>query len=390
MSISQDFHELVGSIYDAALEPRRWTNVLEEISAALGAQSAALHSQDQVTGKGWGITSNIDPAAPPLYFGYFATRNVIRRRRNECLELDGSSQAWRRRVIHDEHLLPKGELVHSEYYADFLKRFDLHSLLMMGLAIEERRFASLNFYRPARREQFGQSEIDLATKLQPHFIRSFELSLKLSDLQRIAGGFADFFDRSPNAVFLVDGAGHVHHLNRAAEALVAAGTGLKISSGVLVASGGRDSGKFRDAIADAAAAEARAATSFALSRPDRRSLAVTVCNVRRDRLAGFAGDPLVMVCVSDPESGLPMPAERLQQLYGLTPAEAKVAIELSLGCEPKLIAERLSLTVNTVRFQIARIFAKTQTSRQAELVRLLGQVCGTCLDWSEPAAARKN
>jgi len=70
----------------------------------------------------------------------------------------------------------------------------------------------------------------------------------------------------------------------------------------------------------------------------------------------------------------------LRQLYGLTPAESKIAVELLSGTEPKRIAERHSLSIHTVRVHIARILAKTETSRQADLVRLLAHVCGMSFD----------
>lgn len=373
---------MIGSIYNAALDPSRWTDVLNDVSAALHAESAALHVQDQATGKGWGITANVDSTAGPLYFGYFATRNPIRGPRNDLLRLRRDSTEWRSRVFHDEHVLPKSELMRSEYYGDFLKRFDMHSLLMMGLAVDSSRFASVSFIRPGRQEQFGNEEIELASGLQSHLIRSFELSLKFSNVQRESGGFADFVNRSPNAVFLVDGTGYVRHLNVAAEALIAARAGLVISKGLLAGNSGRETNKLSQAIAIAAGlgARDRGGASLALFRADRRPLPVTVCPVQDDPLPGFPVEPLVLVCASDPGRGRPVPAERLQQLYGLTPSEAKVAIELSLGFEPRVVAERLSLSIHTVRFQLARIFAKTRTSRQAELVQLLDQVCSLCLE----------
>ncbi len=366
-------------VYDAALEPPRWTDVLTRVADAVHADGAALHYQDQVTGKGWGIVSRVDPAAASLYFGHFATRNPIRRGRNAFLGLGRDPVGWRSRAFTDEHALPKSELMRSEYYGDFLRRFDMHSLLMMGLAAEATRFASINFIRPARRDQFGQSELDLAGLLQPHLIRAFGLSLRLCDIENQSLGLAEYFDRSPHAVFLADAGGRVRHLNRAAEILVAAGKGLTIKAGVLVAGASNDSRKLRDALALAAStdAEKRSGSTMSLSRPTpRKAIPVIVSPVRAERHGPFSSAPLALVCASDPDAGGAAPAERLRELYGLTNAEAKVALELLLGHEPKRIAERLSLSVHTVRVHLARLLAKTETSRQAELVRLLERVSG--------------
>lgn len=61
----------------------------------------------------------------------------------------------------------------------------------------------------------------------------------------------------------------------------------------------------------------------------------------------------------------------LRQLYALTPSEARLAERLMAGDTPERAAEALGVTVATVRTYLASIFRKTETNRQAELVRLL-------------------
>lgn len=61
------------------------------------------------------------------------------------------------------------------------------------------------------------------------------------------------------------------------------------------------------------------------------------------------------------------PIERL----GLTAAETRIATRLVDGRSPREIAAELGVGVSTVRTHLARIFAKTGTSRQAELVSFL-------------------
>jgi DNA-binding CsgD family transcriptional regulator len=68
------------------------------------------------------------------------------------------------------------------------------------------------------------------------------------------------------------------------------------------------------------------------------------------------------------------PAERkeyLRRRYGLTPAEADVALEIVKGEGRDACAARLGITTATVRAHLGRIFEKTGVHRQAELVHLL-------------------
>ena len=64
----------------------------------------------------------------------------------------------------------------------------------------------------------------------------------------------------------------------------------------------------------------------------------------------------------------------LQQIFGLTSAEGSLAIAMVQGIAPDEIAERRSVSRTTIRTQLASVFAKTQTRRQAELVARLGRL----------------
>ena len=68
--------------------------------------------------------------------------------------------------------------------------------------------------------------------------------------------------------------------------------------------------------------------------------------------------------------------EVLRRIYGLTRAESQVAMRVLNGDGLAPIAEELSVSLTTVRTHLQRIFDKTGTHRQAELVRLLLTVSG--------------
>lgn len=64
-------------------------------------------------------------------------------------------------------------------------------------------------------------------------------------------------------------------------------------------------------------------------------------------------------------------AEALFQRFGLTPAEAKVAIALTEGLQAQDMAQRFDVARTTIAFHMRNIFQKTATTRQAELVARL-------------------
>src|SRR4029079_16210961 len=78
-----------------------------------------------------------------------------------------------------------------------------------------------------------------------------------------------------------------------------------------------------------------------------------------------------LVVIVDPEREPLALASMLKGLYGLTPAEATVAIEVLRGGGLQSVADKMSVSISTVRIHLQRVFDKTATHRQAELVRLL-------------------
>lgn len=78
-----------------------------------------------------------------------------------------------------------------------------------------------------------------------------------------------------------------------------------------------------------------------------------------------------VVLVTDPsQNDCPAP-EVVDAFFDLTPAEYRVAKLLVEGKSPRDIAKCLNVSANTVKSQLASVYGKTGTTRQAELVRLL-------------------
>ena len=99
---------------------------------------------------------------------------------------------------------------------------------------------------------------------------------------------------------------------------------------------------------------------------------VDVIPVARDS-ADDAGAPAaaVTVLVTDGEQAGAPSADALRCYYGLTPAEAELTSLLVEGLPLERAAARRGVSRNTARGQLKRIFSKTRTNRQAELVGLV-------------------
>jgi DNA-binding CsgD family transcriptional regulator len=89
---------------------------------------------------------------------------------------------------------------------------------------------------------------------------------------------------------------------------------------------------------------------------------------------GCAARATVLLLAREPDRSPRVTSAHLAELYNLTSAEARTAQALLAGKGPREIAAALNVGVATVHTRLHRVFDKTGTTRQAELLRLLMEI----------------
>lgn len=202
---------------------------------------------------------------------------------------------------------------------------------------------------------------------------------ELSDLRdALAGlsgnGVEQALDLVAVGVVLLDGTGRLLHANSAAHELAAVGDCIRIRSKGVDALDPVSGPAFRLSVSEAlAAAKAgeenvvgillhRVAGGGAVS-----ALACALPSGEADQSCA----PAVALFLSNPERNSRAPETLLMDLFGLTPAEARVAGALANGARSVDVAEELSVSQTTIAFHMRNLFQKTGTNRQADLVALI-------------------
>lgn len=179
---------------------------------------------------------------------------------------------------------------------------------------------------------------------------------------------------NPQAFFLLDHNGCVVRTNGAADALIESDDGLVASPQGLALRNPAEDNALQALIRRALIAmKSPAVEAMRALRPSgKRPYAILVSPLARETcVPATAAQPAVCVTIIDPDAPPRLSAAVLRALYDLTPAEARLAEQLAAGEDLKTAANRLGIGYGTVRAQLAAIFRKTETRRQAELVRLL-------------------
>ena len=102
-------------------------------------------------------------------------------------------------------------------------------------------------------------------------------------------------------------------------------------------------------------------------------LQVVAAPLPLDTRTKFTGDlaAVALLVIHDPSEKAYVPQEIIRTTFGLTPAEARLLLALSNGQSLREYSEEYHVTRNTARTHLKSLFAKTRTSKQSDLVRLL-------------------
>jgi DNA-binding CsgD family transcriptional regulator len=358
---------LLGSLYEAAADPTLWDSFLRQLAHYSHAGSAALVMHDNPSGvhtvaRNW----EVDPEGTRLYQEHYGALDIWAMRAAGL-----SLQSW---VGTSEQLCPFGEFSRSEYYNDFLQSLGIDHAAFALLRRASYGDAVLGIYRSQRRGEFGESELDLLRFLMPHVQRAFSLHLQISDLKARTGGITAALDMLPTGVLLVGARGEIVVMNQAASAILAKRDGLIATTTGLRAQCVSESNQLerliRQGVNASAGKQLSPAGALLISRGQQPPLQLLICPTRHFPV-DLANAACAVVFVTDPAQNERPAHDILCALFGLTPAEARVAMMLGDGNSPREIGQRLGVSSNTIKSQLASIYGKTGTSRQAQLVRLL-------------------
>lgn len=216
--------------------------------------------------------------------------------------------------------------------------------------------------------RFSDREVGELQAVLPALATALRLKRRLDLLDERTRMLEDALDAVETATFLLDRHGAVVHLNRAAERIITAADGLYCKEGMLAGARDADTIRLRRTIGEATG------SPCALARPSlRRPLLVRAVAIN-GRMLGERGGPgaaRTLLFVRDPAREDATGFDRIAGALGLTPREAQLAARFADGMSVAAAAEAVGITVGNARIHLKRIFDKTDTHRQAELVRLL-------------------
>ncbi len=363
-----DVADLAAAAYDAALDGELWPAVMERLRAAFGALSANVSGFDLGRMQGFVMNAGSDPAMIESYIAHYVKVDPTPKMLMRSLS---SGRSFTRTT-----LLPDAAMVHTEYYADWLRPQGIWHGLFAATACDEALASTITLTRERHKTDFGADASAALEALLPHVGRAVRTTCRLAAAEARGTGVEGLLAQLRDGALLLGANGTVLYANPAAEMLLRGGDGLATAQGKLHAARASDDAALQRAVSAGAAGSGG---TLAVARPSgRASLALAVHPASAGRLS--ASDPwriapmpaaLVFVVEPDRDCNGATAIRAFRALYGLTAAEAAVAEAIAQGQGAKDAAEALGIASSTLRWHLQHVFEKTGTARQAELARLV-------------------
>ncbi|HOX43790.1 MAG TPA: helix-turn-helix transcriptional regulator [Myxococcota bacterium] len=362
--------ELIQALYTVAEGTANWGPVLEKLRALTRSEGAVVRRANYDSGEGEVVFGSPMHADVQIDYARLhpSARTLVNSNRDRFVT-EGV-------VVTRRMVVAAPDFEASAFYREFLAPRGFYDFMNMVFEVRGSWVLNLTMVRSPAAGDYDDEDVALFQALAPHLRRAMELYRLLAGALNLSVALENSIDHLPIGVILVDALGKAIAVNRSATELLGRHEGLQLGAdGLLRAAEAEAQAELGRLIAEASRCGASATgcggTLNVTSSSGGRALALLVTPLRLERQALEDPRVLAAVFVRDPDHRPAATEEALQQLYGLTRAESRLASLLVSGLSLEESAKRLGVTTNTARTHLKRVFAKTQTSRQGDLVSLL-------------------
>ncbi|AKC68241.1 hypothetical protein MB84_00320 [Pandoraea oxalativorans] len=356
---------LIGTCYDGVLDEARWDQALREFNRWAGGIGFHSVTWDRARHCATRDSNSLD-ASPDLI------REFVEKLAPTDPRVALMLQQPVGRAMRCHHHLSDRYVSRSELYNDFLIPHGVRYTYGMHLDGADGTSELLAVFRAPDHAPFEDAddtpELEILTK---HIARAARLRAGTRHLQAQAAIGMAVLDHLDMAIVITDETGHVHYLNVAAHQRLGATRNVCIRGGKFTAVLPNDEQAVRRLITHATA-PMPVAGSHRLQGDNQQHWVVTVLPLRESHTCAAPWEkPMAMLTIGELDRRVTLGPYTLKVLFGLSPAEARLAQALAEGCELTQYAQNANVAINTARTQLRHIFDKTGCRRQTDLLRVL-------------------
>jgi DNA-binding CsgD family transcriptional regulator len=362
-------NDLIGQVYECALDPSLWNETLSHITAALcplSWEAAFLlwegHNPPRAEFvAASGLAGGVQEMYTAVYAGKHPWSQRLANYRN------GS-------VVDSDELMSRREFAETSFARDFLIPWGIDR--MVAVMLDGRRGGErLGLMLPGP----GERDLDELKRgmrvLAPHIQRAVRISQRIASLELAAGAAIEATDQAPFAVLSLDADLRVLSANRRVALYERAGV-ISTTQERLVFSHPAAQQKLIELSRSAPPAGLAFQALDAKAR-EHPVLAARIATQTAHPLGGVVeGASLIVTIGSAPGETPVVEINRVAEWYGLTPSEARLAVAISQGLTLQDYSAQRAVTINATRFLLKGIFRKTGATSQAQLTAMIARLPG--------------
>lgn len=355
---------VIDEIYEAFFDDEAFAALPAQLASSLGARSMILQ------------TFRADQP-PELAFSYFTDEMLGFYAEHELYHDDlwsnlAIEQGRFGTVLAIDDYISRDAFRRTRMFNECFRRFGDDTGVCLGAVMPlATGMVSIGAHRAIDAAPFGAEEAARLEEILPHIRRLVRAREALALARGQAAAAESVLDVLSPAVMLVDAAGRMRFANVQAQEMLQAGDGLSLLRGALSADAPSCAARLEQAIRTAALRREGQGDALVVARPSG-SPAYRLIVLPHPPRSG--GPSLALVLIDDPARRDPGLAWRLTRMFGMTEAEADLAVRLLDGLSPEEAADARDVRVSTVRSQIKSLLTKTETDRIGALLATLGRI----------------
>jgi DNA-binding CsgD family transcriptional regulator len=366
--------EVVALLYEAAVDPQEWIGALDRTYQLFDSMAAHFFVWDQALDQPVESRGSATYEGREAVLGYYL--RIDPRRVLLVRQPIGST------LLCHEHF-DDAFVRRNEFYQDYSLPLGRRYLMATNLLQSGPTTSILAVLRSPRQGPFGSDDQVILERLRPHLRRVARVHGRLEQQRRESELGRDLLDGVQTCLIAADAAARVVRMNQAAQTMLRAGNALRIASGRLVAWTHAQTDLLhrliRSATVTQAGEETNGGSMIVDGRSESRHGLMVMPLSRHSTILGKPEVPLALLTMNSLEQP-PGNDRDLIEMFGLTPAEARLATEIAAGKRLDNLAQEHGVRMPTLRTQIRAIYGKTGTSRQAELAHLVSSLPRLRLD----------
>ena len=357
---------LISRIYDSVLHPESWNETLAQITGTLCPLS-------------WEAAFILWEGNNPPRARFVAATGLAAGIQEIYTAVYAGSHPWSQRfmrygngsVVDSYDILTREEFYQSDFFRNFLQPYGIDRLV--GVLLDRRENERLGLMLPGP----GDRDVSALKRglrvLAPHIQRAMRISDRIATLELAAGAARAAADAAPFAIFSLDDQFNILAANSRAAQYERAGF-IRLADGRFAFTHPASQRRLLDLVKSPDPA-GLAMQAVGKSGAECPVLVARITRQSAQQIGGFSlGASLIITMGSAPGETPVVEIDRVGQWFGLTPAEARLAVALAAGQTLQDYAAERAVSLNAVRFLLKGIFRKTGAASQAQLVATLARL----------------